>query len=165
MAAKAQWRSVADQLSPTVPKLVVLMDSAEEDVLAYMTFPAQHRTKLHPRMKWTRPFRAKLCYSPCARATPWRRTELRLQGPSGRLFTALPVWSVRAPFLLDGSPTGRRTVHRPALRDGRFHFLIAQSFEVIGVAGPGLFPFACGLPALNSMVLRLFAMRAGLAQR
>ncbi|HQT72267.1 MAG TPA: IS256 family transposase, partial [Thiobacillus sp.] len=33
-AAKAQWRSVADQLRPTVPKLAVLMDSAEEDVLA-----------------------------------------------------------------------------------------------------------------------------------
>ena len=46
-AARAQWRSVADQLRPTVPKLAVLMDSAEEDVLAYMTFPAQHRTKLH----------------------------------------------------------------------------------------------------------------------
>ncbi|OWQ99522.1 IS256 family transposase [Sphingopyxis bauzanensis] len=46
-AAKAQWRSVADQLRPTVPKLAILMDSAEEDVLAYMTFPAQHRTKLH----------------------------------------------------------------------------------------------------------------------
>jgi transposase-like protein len=45
--AKAQWRSVADQLRPTVPKLAALMDSAEEDVLAYMTFPAQHRTKLH----------------------------------------------------------------------------------------------------------------------
>lgn len=46
-AAKAQSRSVADQLRPTVPKLAALMDSAEEDVLAYMTFPAQHRTKLH----------------------------------------------------------------------------------------------------------------------
>ena len=46
-AAKAQWRSVADQLRPTVPKLAALMDNAEEDVLAYMTFPAQHRTKLH----------------------------------------------------------------------------------------------------------------------
>lgn len=45
--AKAQWRSVADQLRPTVPKLAALMDSAEEDVLAYMTFPTQHRTKLH----------------------------------------------------------------------------------------------------------------------
>ena len=47
VAAKAQWRSVADQLRPTVPKLAALMDSAEDDVLAYMTFPAQHRTKLH----------------------------------------------------------------------------------------------------------------------
>ena len=46
-AAKIQWRSVADQLRPTVPKLSALMDSAEEDVLAYMTFPPQHRTKLH----------------------------------------------------------------------------------------------------------------------
>ncbi len=45
--AQAQWRSVADQLRPTVPKLAALMDSAEEDVLAYMTLPAQHRTKLH----------------------------------------------------------------------------------------------------------------------
>ncbi len=46
-AAKVQWRSVADQLRSSVPKLSALMDSAEEDVLAYMTFPAQHRTKLH----------------------------------------------------------------------------------------------------------------------
>ena len=30
-----------------MPKLSALMDSAEEDVLAYMTFPAAHRTKLH----------------------------------------------------------------------------------------------------------------------
>jgi transposase-like protein len=46
-AAKAQWREVADQLRPTVPKLATLMDTAEEDVLAYMSFPPQHRTKLH----------------------------------------------------------------------------------------------------------------------
>jgi transposase-like protein len=46
-AAKAQWRKVADQLRPTVPKLATLMDTAEEDVLAYMSFPPQHRTKLH----------------------------------------------------------------------------------------------------------------------
>jgi putative transposase len=46
-AAKTQWRSVADQLRPKVPKLAALMDEAETDVLAYMTFPAQHRTKLH----------------------------------------------------------------------------------------------------------------------
>jgi putative transposase len=46
-AAKSQWRKVADQLRPTVPKLARLMDTAEQDVLAYMSFPTQHRTKLH----------------------------------------------------------------------------------------------------------------------
>ena len=46
-AAHAQWRTVADQLRPKVPKLATLMDSAEEDVLAYMHFPTAHRTKLH----------------------------------------------------------------------------------------------------------------------
>jgi putative transposase len=46
-AASAQWRRVADQLRPKVPKLAVLMDEAESDVLAYMSFPPQHRTKLH----------------------------------------------------------------------------------------------------------------------
>jgi transposase-like protein len=45
--AKAQWRRVADQLGPKLPKLATLMDQAEPDVLAYMSFPAQHRTKLH----------------------------------------------------------------------------------------------------------------------
>ena len=46
-AAKARWRSVADQLRPTLPKLSGLMDEAETDVLADMTFPNQHRAKLH----------------------------------------------------------------------------------------------------------------------
>ena len=45
--AKAQWRRVADQLRPKVPKLATLMDQAETDVLAYMSFPPQHRAKLH----------------------------------------------------------------------------------------------------------------------
>jgi transposase-like protein len=46
-AAKGQWRKVADQLRPTLPRLAALMDEAEADVLAYMTFPAGHRSKLH----------------------------------------------------------------------------------------------------------------------
>ena len=46
-AASTQWRQVADQLRPKVPKLAKLMDQAEPDVLAYMTFPKEHRTKLH----------------------------------------------------------------------------------------------------------------------
>jgi transposase-like protein len=46
-AATAQWRKVADQLRPKLPKLAGFLDEAETDVLAYMTFPPQHRTKLH----------------------------------------------------------------------------------------------------------------------
>ncbi len=46
-AARQQWRRVADQFRPKMPKLAALMDDAEADVLAYMTFPAARRTKLH----------------------------------------------------------------------------------------------------------------------
>jgi transposase-like protein len=46
-AASTQWRTVADQIRPKVPKLATIMDQAEPDVLAYMSFPKEHRTKLH----------------------------------------------------------------------------------------------------------------------
>jgi putative transposase len=46
-AARAQWRQVADQLRPKVPKLATLLDEAEDDVLAYMTFPREHPAKIH----------------------------------------------------------------------------------------------------------------------
>jgi putative transposase len=46
-AASTQWRAVADQIRPKVPKLAAIMDEAEHDVLAYMTFPKEHRAKLH----------------------------------------------------------------------------------------------------------------------
>ena len=46
-AARKQWRDVADQARPRIPKLAALMDEAETDVLAYMGFPAQHRAKIH----------------------------------------------------------------------------------------------------------------------
>jgi transposase-like protein len=46
-AASKQWRAVADQLRPKVPKLAALMDDAETDVLAFMTFPKDHRAKIH----------------------------------------------------------------------------------------------------------------------
>jgi putative transposase len=45
-SARKQWRAVADQLRSRVPKLAALMDGAEEDVLAYMAFPAAHRAKI-----------------------------------------------------------------------------------------------------------------------
>jgi len=43
--ARAQWRRVADQLRPKLPKLAALMDHGEPDVLAYMSFPPQHRSR------------------------------------------------------------------------------------------------------------------------
>lgn len=46
-AASAQWRAVVDQIRPKVPKLAAILDDAEPDVLAYMTFPKEHRAKLH----------------------------------------------------------------------------------------------------------------------
>lgn len=46
-AARQTWRHVADQLRPRWPKLAALMDESEHDVLAYLSFPTQHRTKLH----------------------------------------------------------------------------------------------------------------------
>ena len=46
-AASAQWRAVADQIRPKVPKLATIMHEAEHDVLAYMSFPKEHRAKLH----------------------------------------------------------------------------------------------------------------------
>ena len=44
--ARAQWRRVADQLRPKLPKLATLMDQAEPDVLAYMS-PAPHQAAFH----------------------------------------------------------------------------------------------------------------------
>jgi putative transposase len=41
------WRHVAEQVRTGWPKLADLMDTSEHDVLAYMAFPRQHRTKLH----------------------------------------------------------------------------------------------------------------------
>lgn len=41
-AASTQCRKVTDQIRPKVPKLASLMDSAQQDVFAYMTSPKQH---------------------------------------------------------------------------------------------------------------------------
>jgi putative transposase len=46
-AASDQWRSVADQLRERFPKLAEMMDDAEADVLAFMSFPKAHRTQIH----------------------------------------------------------------------------------------------------------------------
>ena len=46
-AAVTQWRAVADQLRGKFPKLATLMDDAEADVLAFMSFPKSHRVQIH----------------------------------------------------------------------------------------------------------------------
>ena len=46
-AAHDQWRAVADQLRERLPKIARLMDDAEDDVLAHMGFPREHRSKIH----------------------------------------------------------------------------------------------------------------------
>jgi putative transposase len=46
-AARDQWRAVADQLRARFPKLAEMMDEAEPDVLAFMSFPKAHRTQIH----------------------------------------------------------------------------------------------------------------------
>jgi putative transposase len=45
-AARKQWRNVADQLRAKLPKLAALLDEAEVDVLAFMTFPREHWDKI-----------------------------------------------------------------------------------------------------------------------
>jgi putative transposase len=45
--AVTQWRIVADQLRVKFPKLATVMDGAEADVLAFMSFPKSHRVQIH----------------------------------------------------------------------------------------------------------------------
>ncbi len=45
--AITQWRTVADQVRTKFPKLGTLMDEAESDVLAFMSFPKAHRVQIH----------------------------------------------------------------------------------------------------------------------
>jgi len=46
-AARASLSHFADQLHNRWPKLKIFVDDSLDDVLAYLSFPAQHRTKLH----------------------------------------------------------------------------------------------------------------------
>ena len=90
-AATRQWRQVADSLRPRSEKLAKLMDEAEPDVLAYMSFPAAHRAKLHSTDAMDK--RLLRCRDKMvgARTTSWRRAVQRLEAPSGSLIQALPA--------------------------------------------------------------------------
>jgi putative transposase len=45
--ASAMLRHVADQLRPKWPRLAAFIDDSQTDVLSYLDFPEQHRSKLH----------------------------------------------------------------------------------------------------------------------
>lgn len=74
-AASAQWRTVADQILPKVPKLAVIMDEAEPDVLTYMTLETINQmSKIH--------------FSACQ---PWPADHRRPAGKARRpILTATP---------------------------------------------------------------------------
>jgi putative transposase len=46
-AAHAEWKAVADRLRERFPRVAALMDEAEHDVLAYMSFPRAHWKQIH----------------------------------------------------------------------------------------------------------------------
>ena len=45
--ATSEWRQVADQLRGKAPRLAARMDEAEHDVVAFMSFPEEHRVRVH----------------------------------------------------------------------------------------------------------------------
>jgi hypothetical protein len=59
-AAHQTWRHVADQLRGLWLRPAALMDDSEHDLLAYKTFLAQHRAKLHS-FAWGSTFTKKVC--------------------------------------------------------------------------------------------------------
>lgn len=46
-AARAEWKAVAGRLRARFSKLALLMEEAEDDVLAHMAFPKEHWPQLH----------------------------------------------------------------------------------------------------------------------
>jgi putative transposase len=53
--ASTQWRAVVDPLRGMFPKRATLMNGAEADVLAYLSFPKAHRTQIHGTNPLERP--------------------------------------------------------------------------------------------------------------
>jgi transposase-like protein len=81
-AASVQWRKVADQLRPKLPKLAGLLDDAETDVLAYMTFPTGHRAKLHSTNRWSASMARSSAAPRSSASSPTRRRSSAWSAPS-----------------------------------------------------------------------------------
>jgi putative transposase len=54
-ATSTQWRAVSDQIRIEVPKLAMIMDEAEHDPPACMSFPKEHHAKRHSTNPIERP--------------------------------------------------------------------------------------------------------------
>jgi putative transposase len=81
-AASKQWRAVADQLRPKVPKLAALMDEAEADVLAFMSFPkGSSAKKSTPSIRWNASTARSSAVPISSASSP---TKMRSRGSSAR---------------------------------------------------------------------------------
>ena len=80
-------------------KLAALMDDSEHDVLAVMTFLAQHRTKLHSTEEIDKPFKRDLL---CWGGTGDRAAKSRDRGckPGRAAFSVVPL--LRRPCAASG---------------------------------------------------------------
>jgi putative transposase len=90
------------------------------EIIPFFAFPDEVRRIVYTTDEIDKTSEAKMCYGRCARATPWHRVEHRMRVLPGRLITALPTWSVRAPSA--AFPTARRTARMLARHAGRHPF-------------------------------------------
>ena len=77
-------------------KLAKLMDTAEEDVLAYITFPAQHRIKLHSTDEIDKGLLRELLFFAGAVDLVAKRGA-SAGSVTGQPFQSLPIWGSHTP--------------------------------------------------------------------
>ena len=97
-AASAQWRQVADTLRPRFETLARLMDEAEPDVLAFMTFPRDHSTKSTPPTPWSASTRRSSAGPTSSASSPTRPPSHASSAPSS------PSSPTSGPSAADTSP-------------------------------------------------------------
>jgi hypothetical protein len=86
-----------------VPRLAGLMDAAEEDVLAFMGFPREHRAKLHSTDEIDKTFVRPIEYPFLPRATARQRAGLGGESPAAQPYRRA---SFAAPVRPDFGPAG-----------------------------------------------------------
>jgi predicted RecB family nuclease len=147
-AARKQWREVADQARPRVPKLAALMDDAEADVLAYMGFPAQHRAKLHSTDEIDKLFRRELL-SWSARVTAWQRAGLEDANPITLPSVSFLVCGTRAPLCTPRLPLADEPFVGLLGMTRELDLTITQRFDIVGIRGARFASFPRRLPGFQ----------------